>query len=112
MDTIFSGFFGDTKIIDPILGGLMDGGDHYITCFDFYSYLDAQEVADRTYRDYAKWTSMAIEGVAKSGKFSSDRTISEYCSEIWDIKPVSVPHPTLDPNARTRSFANLGDLAK
>ena len=40
-DTIKSGFFGDTHIIHPILDHLCDGGDHYITCFDFYSYLDA-----------------------------------------------------------------------
>lgn len=79
-DTIKSGFFGDTGIIHPILDHLQDGGDHYITCFDFYSYIEANEVVDRTYRDYRKWTEMAIIGVAKSGKFSSDRTIAEYCS--------------------------------
>lgn len=50
---------------------------------------------------------MAIHGVANSGKFSSDRTIDEYCKEIWDIEPVSIPHPSKDPNKRVRSFANL-----
>ena len=50
---------------------------------------------------------MAIIGIAKSGKFSSDRTISEYCSQIWDIQPVPIPHPTTNPNTRTRSFANI-----
>lgn len=82
-DTIKSGFFGDTTIIHPILDGLCDGGDHYITCFDFYSYIDAQNKVDETYRDYKKWTKMAIIGIAKSGKFSSDRTIAEYCRQIW-----------------------------
>ena len=67
----------------------------------------AQERVDKTYRDYRKWTEMAIIGVAKSGKFSSDRTIAEYCSQIWDAKPVPVPHPATNPNQRTRSFANL-----
>ena len=110
-DTIKSGFFGDTGIIHPILDHLGDGGDHYITCFDFYSYIDAQNVVDQTYRDYKKWTKMAILGIAKSGKFSSDRTIAEYCSEIWDIEPVPVPHPSSDPNQRTRSFANLSEVA-
>merc|ERR1712083_1088449 len=109
-DTIKGGFFGDTQIIHPILDGLADGGDHYITCFDFYSYVDAQGVVDRTYTDYRKWTQMAILGVAKSGKFSSDRTISEYCGEIWDIEPVPVPHPSTNPNQRTRSFANLAEF--
>ena len=50
---------------------------------------------------------MAIECVAKSGKFSSDRTIKEYCEQIWKIDPVSIPHPSSDPKARVRSFANL-----
>jgi glycogen phosphorylase len=109
-DTIKSGFFGDTHIIHPILDSLADGGDYYITCFDFYSYIDAQEVVDKTYRDYRKWTAMAIKGIAMSGKFSSDRTISEYCSEIWDIQPVPVPHPSTNPNQRTRSFANLAEF--
>ena len=109
-ETVKSGFFGDTQIIHPILDGLSDGGDHYITCFDFYTYCDAQDVCDATYRDYRKWTQMCIEGIAFSGKFSSDRTISEYCNEIWDIEPVPVPHPSTNPQARTRSFANLAEF--
>jgi starch phosphorylase len=50
---------------------------------------------------------MAIIGISKSGKFSSDRTIAEYCSEIWNITPASVPAPSTNPYARTKSFANL-----
>ncbi len=53
---------------------------------------------------------MAIEGIAFSGKFSSDRTIQEYCSDIWKISPVSIPKPTTNPNARVRSFANLTEM--
>jgi len=79
-DAITTGLFGDVTVIEPILESLADGGDHYITCFDFYSYIDAQNLVDDTYRDQKKWTQMAITGLAKSGKFSSDRTISEYCS--------------------------------
>jgi len=54
----------------------MEGRDHYITTVDFYPYIEAQNLADKTYKDYRKWTQMAIEGVACSGFFSSDRTIS------------------------------------
>lgn len=79
-DTINGGTFGDVSVITPILSSLADGGDHYITCFDFYDYISAQDKVDATYRDYSKWTRMAIEGLSKSGKFSSDRTISEYCT--------------------------------
>ena len=106
-DSIRSGFFGDTNVIHGILYSLENGGDHYITCFDFYSYVDAQEKVDATYKNYRKWTEMCILGIAMSGKFSSDRTISEYCSQIWDIEPVPVPHPSTNPNARMKSFANL-----
>lgn len=53
---------------------------------------------------------MAIENIAYSGKFSSDRTIQEYCSDIWKIDPVPIPNPTTNPNARVRSFANLSDV--
>lgn len=105
--TIKSGFFGDVSIMHPIIDSLCDGGDHYITCFDFYSYMEAQSKVDDTYRDYKKWSQMAIAGIAKSGKFSSDRTISEYCSQIWEVQPVPIPHPATNPNTRTRSFANL-----
>ena len=55
---------------------------------------------------------MAIEGVAYSGKFSSDRTIQEYCTEIWKVSPVAIPKPTTNPNARVRSFANLVEAAE
>ena len=53
------------------------------------------------------WNRMAIEGVARSGKFSSDRTIQEYCDEIWKVGPVEIPQPSADPIKRVRSFANL-----
>jgi starch phosphorylase len=79
-DTIKNGFFGDVSVMHPLIDTLCDGGDQYITCFDFYSYIEAQNKVDDTYRDYKKWCQMAIIGIAKSGKFSSDRTISEYCS--------------------------------
>ena len=76
-------------------------------CFDYYSYLEAQERVDETYRNYPKWTSMAIHGVAYSGKFSSDRTISQYCKEIWKVEPVSIPKPSSSAQNRVKSFANL-----
>lgn len=79
-DAIKDGMFGDCEVVHHIIDSLCDGGDYYITCFDFVSYLEAQERVDETYRDYKLWTKMAILGLAASGKFSSDRTISEYCA--------------------------------
>ena len=106
-DAIFNGFFGDMTRIHEYLGGLMEGGDYYINCSDFHSYCEAQAKVDECYRNYKKWSIMAINGIAKSGKFSSDRTISEYAHYIWDVEPCPVPHPTTSPNMRVRSFANL-----
>ena len=62
---------------------------------------------DATYRDQAKWNRMAIEGLAKSGKFSSDRTIGEYATQIWNLESKSTPAPSKDPKARVRSYANM-----
>ena len=107
-DTIKTGIFGgDTHAFQNLVDNLCNGGDNYLVCHDFYSYLEAQERVDETYRDQTKWNQMAIENVARSGKFSSDRTIMEYCEQIWNIQPVQIPCPAKDPKARVRSFANL-----
>ena len=72
-------FGGSTQSFTNLIGALESGHDNYLVCHDFYSYLDAQQLIDETYKNPKKWNEMAIIGVAKSGKFSSDRTISEYC---------------------------------
>jgi len=110
-DTIKSGTFGgDTYAFQNMINNLTNGGDHYLVSHDFYSYLEAQDKVDETYKDQKKWNAMAIQNVAQSGKFSSDRTIMDYCKEIWQIEPVSIPHPSKDPKTRVRSFANLPTL--
>ena len=107
-DKIKSGDFGgDKEAINGLLNNLIDGRDHYLVSHDFYSYLDCQEKVDATYKDQKTWNRMAIEGIAKSGKFSSDRTIAEYAEDIWKMKAVPTPAPSKDPKARVRSFANL-----
>jgi len=105
-DAIKNGTFGDLTIIHNYLNHICNGGDYYINCYDFKSYVEAQNKVDETYLNYKKWTSMAIRGISKSGKFSSDRTISEYCEYIWDIEPVSVPHGSYEANKRVTSYAN------
>jgi starch phosphorylase len=107
-DTIRSGLFGgDTNAFKNLINNLCNGGDHYLVSHDFNSYKEAQTKVDEAYKDQKRWNAMAIENVARSGKFSSDRTIRDYCEEIWKVDPVSIPHPSKDPKTRVRSFANL-----
>ena len=105
-----TGMFGDLSLAHEMLDSLLTY-DHYLNCHDFYSYLDAQEKVDAAYRNTALWNKMSIEGVAKSGKFSSDRTIREYARDIWKIEPMSIPQPTRDQNSRVNSAVNLSELA-
>jgi starch phosphorylase len=57
---------------------------------DYQAYSDCQDKVSQTYRDNHKWTQMSILNAARMGKFSSDRTIREYCKEIWEVKPVQI----------------------
>jgi starch phosphorylase len=58
---------------------------------DFDAYVACQERIGRLYRDPEAWSRMAALNVAGSGKFSSDRTIRQYASEIWGVEAVNVP---------------------
>jgi glycogen phosphorylase len=64
--------------------------DTYLLLADYRSYVDTQAEVERAYRDAARWTRMSILNVARSGKFSSDRSIREYCDQIWAAKPVPI----------------------
>ena len=79
---------GEPGIFDPIRRILIDDGDQYLHLADLPSYLEAQERVSRTFADPLAWSSQAIRNVARMSRFSSDRTIQEYASEIWDIVSV------------------------
>jgi len=70
----------------PVFDNVMKNGDYYFHLADFQSYNEAQERASSEYSTPATWAKKAILNVARTGKFSSDRTISEYAKEIWGIK--------------------------
>ncbi len=64
--------------------------DPYLIGADFDDYVAAQDRAAAVYADPARWARMVVANIAGSGKFSSDRTIHEYATEIWDVSPVRI----------------------
>jgi starch phosphorylase len=90
LDAVSTGTFspGEPRLFQPIIDGLLNGGDPYLVLADFASYCAIQDEVDAAYRDPERWTRMAILNVARTGKFSSDRSIREYAEEIWKIRPV------------------------
>ena len=89
LDLIWSGFFepDHPDTFRPLVQSLLDH-DTYMLLADFQSYLDCQARVSEAFLDPERWTKMAILNIAKMGKFSSDRTIREYASEIWNAAPV------------------------
>jgi starch phosphorylase len=87
IDLIGHGYFsrGDSTLFKPLIDGLLYH-DPYFLLADFDSYTACQREVSNAYRDTAGWTRMSILNSARSGKFSSDRTIQEYCREIWSTK--------------------------
>jgi len=89
IDQIASGVFseGDRNVFQPFVDSLMNHDD-YMVFADYQSYIDRQDEVSKAFRDKKRWTQMAILNVARMGKFSSDRSIREYCEKIWGVKPV------------------------
>jgi starch phosphorylase len=77
-------------IFDDIIASIKSPNDPWMTIADFRSYLEAQKRVEQAYRDQERWTKMSIINTAASGKFSTDRTISEYNRDIWKLTPVDV----------------------
>jgi len=91
VDLINSGHFsrGDTNLFKPLVDSLINN-DPYLLLADYQSYVSCQERVGQAYHDKDKWMRMSILNTARTGKFSSDRAIREYCKEIWQAKPVEV----------------------
>ena len=77
-------------LFEPILRSLLDYNDYYMLLADLRSYSEAQDRVDAAYRDAKKWNRMSLVNVARSGFFSSDRSVMEYARDIWHISPVKL----------------------
>lgn len=91
IDLIGSGHFshGDASLFKPLLDKLLYQ-DPFMLLADYQAYIDCQQQVSQAYSETNSWTRMAILNSVRMGGFSSDRSISEYCSEIWKVSPFPV----------------------
>jgi starch phosphorylase len=91
IDLVRNGFFsrGDTELFRPLIDGLLYH-DPYLVLADFQSYVACQQRVNDAYTDKERWARMSILNSARSGLFSSDRTIREYNRDIWQATPVPI----------------------
>jgi starch phosphorylase len=89
IDALRSGVFsnGDKELFRPLVDALL-GHDEYMLLHDYRSYITCQEQVSRHYADRDAWLRSSILNTARIGKFSSDRSIRQYCEEVWKVKPV------------------------
>ncbi len=80
----------EPHIFDCIIDSIKSPNDPWLTIADFRSFVNAQKQVEIAYRDKERWTRMSILNTACSGKFSTDRTITEYNNEIWKLDPISI----------------------
>lgn len=95
LNQLLEGYFSpeNPSLFLPIVRALLDH-DGFFVLADYVSYINCQDRISKIYNDKDKWTKMSILNVARSGKFSSDRAISEYAERIWNIKPADFSENT------------------
>jgi len=91
LDLIGEGHFtgGDTEVLRPVVDSLRHH-DPFLVLADYRSYVDRQAQVSAVWQDADVWSRMSIFNAARSGKFSSDRAIAEYCDGIWGVEPMRV----------------------
>jgi starch phosphorylase len=93
VDSFSSNLFCNQEpgIFSWISASVLDANDEHFHLADFAPYVEAQENAGNAFRDRSRWARMAILNVARMGKFSSDRTVTEYARDIWSVKGSTLP---------------------
>ena len=89
---------GDRNLFAPLVNELMTS-DRYFVLADFDAYATAHHETAKAYTDTSRWGTMSLLNTARSGKFSSDRTIRQYCEDIWKL-PLAVRDRLASASAR------------
>jgi len=110
LDLIASDHFSEQEpgVFAPLRDVLLNS-DHYMHLADLKSYLEADERLRALYADPDAWARKAILNVAGSGKFSSDRTIAEYATQIWNVAPCPIPERAYQADYQTTSIQLRGN---
>lgn len=90
VDSFVDGTWGYGDDFKVIFNELMYRNDEYLLLKDFKAYVEAQHKVEELYKDRSNWAKICLVNIAKSGYFSSDRTIKEYASDIWKIDSIDV----------------------
>ena len=98
LDMIKDSYFNfyEPGIFQPIFDNLVYRGDKYCLLADFRSYIEAQAKVSKVFNSKKKWAQMSILNTARSGKFSTDRTIAEYAEKVWGVKSVHIERKDLE----------------
>lgn len=91
LNLIWSGVFSpeNPQLFVPVVDTLISRDD-FMVLADYDNYMECQKKVEEAWKNQDKWQRMSILNMARMGKFSSDRAIAEYCSDIWKVEPVSV----------------------
>ena len=91
LDLIRTGFFSPDQpdLFQPLVDALLYR-DEYLLLADYQAYIECQDQVSQVWQDSESWTRRSILNVARMGKFSSDRSIREYCRDIWKVGPRTV----------------------
>jgi starch phosphorylase len=98
LDFIASGKLagGDKYLFGPLLDYLLES-DPFLVLADYQSYIDCQKQVDMLWRNPQEWTRKSIINVAHMGRFSSDRSIRDYCRNVWKVEPMHVKMEAIEP---------------
>ncbi|AOR24907.1 glycogen/starch/alpha-glucan phosphorylase [Clostridium taeniosporum] len=92
LDTLIDGTFddGNTDDFEDLYNSLLEEGDQYYLLADFESFKKTEDKVFEDYKDTKKWAKKCFANLYNAGIFSSDRTIKQYCDEIWDIEATPI----------------------